>query len=47
MVELIDDFFAEHPATTGSSDKIDTGANWPNNSMLSLPFSGTSRNGSA
>ena len=25
MVELIDDFFAEHPAKAGSSDKVDTG----------------------
>jgi hypothetical protein len=25
MVELIDDFFAEYPATTGGSDKVDTG----------------------
>ena len=25
IVELIDDFFAEHPATTGDSDKVDTG----------------------
>ena len=25
MVELIDDFFAEHPATAGGSDKVDTG----------------------
>ena len=25
MVELIDDFFAEYPATAGGSDKIDTG----------------------
>jgi hypothetical protein len=24
MVELIDDFFAEHPATTGEADTIDT-----------------------
>jgi hypothetical protein len=25
MVELIDDFFAEYPATIGGSDKVDTG----------------------
>jgi len=25
MVELIDDFFAEYPATAGGSDKVDTG----------------------
>jgi hypothetical protein len=25
MVELIDDFFAEYPATPGGSDKVDTG----------------------
>jgi len=25
MVDLIDDFFAEDPATTGGSDKVDTG----------------------
>ena len=25
MVELIDDFFAEYPATPGVSDKVDTG----------------------
>jgi hypothetical protein len=25
MVDLIDDFFAEYPATTGGSDKVDTG----------------------
>ena len=25
MVELIDDFFAEYPATTGEPDTIDTG----------------------
>src|SRR5271166_5539384 len=25
MVELIDDFFAEHPAKAGGSDKVDTG----------------------
>jgi hypothetical protein len=25
MVELIEDFFAEYPATIGGSDKIDTG----------------------
>jgi hypothetical protein len=25
MVELIDDFFAECPATAGGSDKVDTG----------------------
>jgi hypothetical protein len=24
MVELIDDFFAEYPATAGGSDKVDT-----------------------
>jgi hypothetical protein len=24
MVELIDDFFAEYPATSGGSDKVDT-----------------------
>ncbi len=24
MVELIDDFFAEYPSTTGGSDKVDT-----------------------
>ena len=24
MVELIDDFFVEYPATTGGSDKVDT-----------------------
>jgi hypothetical protein len=24
MVELIDHFFAEHPATSGGSDKVDT-----------------------
>jgi hypothetical protein len=25
MVELIDDFLADHPATVGGSDKVDTG----------------------
>ncbi len=25
MVDLIDDFFAEYPATAGGSDKVDTG----------------------
>ena len=25
MVELIDDFFAEYPATAGGSDKVDAG----------------------
>src|SRR5271156_6391183 len=25
MVELIEDFFAEHPAKAGGSDKVDTG----------------------
>ncbi len=25
MVDLIDDFFAEYPATGGGSDKVDTG----------------------
>ena len=25
MVELIDDFYAEYPATAGGSDKVDTG----------------------
>ena len=25
MVDLIDDFFAEYPAPTGRSDKVDTG----------------------
>ena len=25
MVELIDDFFAEYPATSGGSDNVDTG----------------------
>ena len=25
MAELIDDFFAEYPATDGGSDKVDTG----------------------
>jgi len=25
MVELIDDFFAEHPAPAGRSDQVDTG----------------------
>jgi hypothetical protein len=25
MVELIEDFFAEYPATIGGSDKVDTG----------------------
>ena len=25
MIELIDDFFAEYPATSGGSDKVDTG----------------------
>ena len=25
MVEMIDDFFANYPATTGGSDKVDTG----------------------
>ncbi len=25
MVDLIDDFFAEHPATAGGLDKVDTG----------------------
>jgi hypothetical protein len=32
MVDLIDDFFAEYPATPGGSDKVDTGeaeAVWP------------------
>ena len=24
MVDLIDDFFAEHPSTAGGSDKVDT-----------------------
>ena len=24
IVEVIDDFFAEHPATAGGSDKVDT-----------------------
>jgi len=24
MVDLIDDFFAEHPATAGGADKVDT-----------------------
>jgi hypothetical protein len=28
MVELIDDFFADNPATAGS-DKVDTGASRP------------------
>ena len=25
MIELIDDFLADHPATVGGSDKVDTG----------------------
>jgi len=25
MVELIDDYFAEYPATAGGADKVDTG----------------------
>jgi len=25
MVELIDDYFAEYPATAGAADKVDTG----------------------
>ena len=25
MVEMMDDFFANYPATTGGSDKVDTG----------------------
>ena len=25
MIELIDDFFAEYPATSGGSDNVDTG----------------------